>query len=103
MRHDNMALQGGDRPLSRPVPVGLGQRLAALGAAARGEAKPTVDTVAVALGALVNLALGQREAHGALQGVGHIMSEQERGNTLWQHGSVRVGVAMGVAGCKSTF
>jgi hypothetical protein len=28
------------------------------------------------------------------------MSEQERGNTLWQHSSVRVGVAMGVAGCN---
>eukprot|EP00964_Phaeocystis_antarctica_P027842 scaffold15702_cov66-Phaeocystis_antarctica.AAC.14 len=103
-----MVLQGGDRPLSRPVPVGLGQRLAALGATARREANPAVDAVAVALVALVHyqaggtpgcarvqaacvncvrgigagsvfearsedgtFALGQREAHGALQGLGH--------------------------------
>ena len=55
------------RLLSRPVPVGLEQRLAALGAAARIEAIPAVDAVAVALVALVHLALGQRQADGALQ------------------------------------
>ena len=59
-------LKSGDRPLSRPVPVGFGQRQAALGAATGVEATPAVDTVAVALVALVHLALGQREAHAAL-------------------------------------
>eukprot|EP00964_Phaeocystis_antarctica_P060885 scaffold36343_cov60-Phaeocystis_antarctica.AAC.4 len=63
-------LKGRDRPLNRPVPVGYGYRLAALGAAARLlEAVPAVGTVAVALVALVHLALGQREAHRALQGL----------------------------------
>ena len=59
-------LKGGDGSLSRPVPVGLGQRQAALGAAAGIEANPAVDAVAVALVALVHLALGHGEAHAAL-------------------------------------
>ena len=42
--------------------------MAALGATARvSKAIPAVDAAAVALVALVHLALGQREAHGALQ------------------------------------
>ena len=63
-----VGLKGSNRPLSCPAPVGLGQRLAALGAAARGiKAVPAVDAVAVALVALVHLALGQRQAHAAVQ------------------------------------
>ena len=62
--------KGRDRSLSRSVPVRLGHRLAALGAAARLlEAIPALGAAAVALVALVHLALGQRKAHGALQGV----------------------------------
>ena len=65
--------EGGDRPLGGPVPVGLGQLLAALGAAARLlEAIPAAHAVAVALVALVHLALGQRHADGALQSLLHI-------------------------------
>eukprot|EP00964_Phaeocystis_antarctica_P110909 scaffold75250_cov63-Phaeocystis_antarctica.AAC.3 len=65
-------LEGSDRPLSRPAPVGLGHRHAALGAAARLlEAVPAVGAVAVALVALVDDALGQRQADTALQGLRH--------------------------------
>ena len=59
-------LESGDRPLSRPVPVGPRQPVAALRAAARVEAVPALVTEAVPLQALVHLALGQRQAHWAL-------------------------------------
>ena len=59
-------LESGDRPLSRPVPVGPRQPVAALRAAARVEAVPALVAEAVPLQALVHLALGQRQAHWAL-------------------------------------
>ena len=63
-------LKSSDCPLNCPVPVGLGQRLAALRAAARvSKAIPAAHAAAVALVALVHLALGQRQAHRALQGL----------------------------------
>eukprot|EP00964_Phaeocystis_antarctica_P007744 scaffold4170_cov63-Phaeocystis_antarctica.AAC.19 len=66
-----VGLKGSNRPLSCPASVGLGQRLAALGAAARVEAVPALDAVAVALVALVHLVLGQCHAHGTYQGICH--------------------------------
>ena len=59
-------LESGDRPLSRTVPVGPRQPVAALRAAARVEAVPALVAEAVPLQALVHLALGQRQAHWAL-------------------------------------
>eukprot|EP00964_Phaeocystis_antarctica_P036209 scaffold20686_cov79-Phaeocystis_antarctica.AAC.2 len=59
-------LKCSNRPLSRPVPVGLGHRLAALGAAAGVKAVPAVGAVAVTLVALMHDALGQRQADAAL-------------------------------------
>eukprot|EP00964_Phaeocystis_antarctica_P092917 scaffold59846_cov64-Phaeocystis_antarctica.AAC.3 len=60
-------LEGSDRPLSRPVAAAVLYWLAALGAAAVVEGTPARDAVAVTLVALVHLALGQRQAHAALQ------------------------------------
>ena len=51
--------------------------IAALWAAVGIEAVPAAYAVAMALKALVHLALGQRQAHGALQGLGH--SSRARG------------------------
>ena len=45
--------------------------MAALRAEAGVEPMPAVGAIAMALQALVHLALGQRQAHRALQGLGH--------------------------------
>eukprot|EP00964_Phaeocystis_antarctica_P117699 scaffold81508_cov60-Phaeocystis_antarctica.AAC.2 len=73
-------LKRSDRPLSYPVPVGLGQRLAALRAATGlMKAVPAVDAVAVALVALVHLALGQRQANAALDRACHRFRQEDAG------------------------
>ena len=60
--------KGRNRALSCAVPVGLGYRLTALGAAARLlKAIPAAYAVAMPLVALVHLALRQREADWALE------------------------------------
>ena len=61
------SLEGGNCPLSRPAAAAILDWLAALRAAAGVEGVPARDAVAVTLVALVHLALGQHQAHAALQ------------------------------------
>ena len=61
--------QGGDPCLSVPIAILGWEPIAAFGAAAGVEPAPAVDTKAVALKALVDLARGEIEAHWARQGL----------------------------------